>query len=185
MSSPRAACPIWSRCTPLLTAADPDPLRPELAALDGDTPVITTFGLISAGKGLDTALHALAQLVATHPDVRYVIAGQTDPEIVSHEGERYRSHLAALVDELGLSRHVTFIDDYLTVEELGALLRRSTVVLTPYRSPEQTCSGALTFALAAGRPDHATLPGRRPVRPRRGAARRRHVQHARLRRHVG
>jgi glycosyltransferase involved in cell wall biosynthesis len=136
----------------LLTATDPQPLRPELADLDGSHSVITTFGLISAGKGIDTAIEALAAVVAHHPDVRYVVAGQTHPEVVRHDGEAYRSHLTATVRQLGLAAHVIFVDAFLTVEELGALLRRTTIVLTPYRSAEQTCSGVLTFALAAGRP---------------------------------
>jgi glycosyltransferase involved in cell wall biosynthesis len=136
----------------LLTANDPVPLRQELAQLTNAGRIITTFGLISAGKGIDTAIEAIAQVVNVHPDVMYVVVGQTHPEVVRREGEAYRARLIALVDRLGMGEHVRFIDAFLTEHELGALLRRTTIFLTPYRSPEQTCSGALTFALAAGRP---------------------------------
>jgi glycosyltransferase involved in cell wall biosynthesis len=135
-----------------LLATDPQPLRAELAALDRTGPVVATFGFLGAGKGLDMAIEAIADIVAEHPDLRYVIAGQTHPEVVRRFGEAYRTQLDALVDRLALRNHVTFVDAFLTVQELGALLRRTTVFLTPYRSPEQTCSGALTFALATGRP---------------------------------
>jgi glycosyltransferase involved in cell wall biosynthesis len=136
----------------LLTANDPVPLLQELVQLTNAGRIVTTFGLISAGKGIDTAIEAIAQVVNVHPDVIYVVVGQTHPEVVRREGEAYRARLVALVECLGMGEHVRFIDAFLTEHELGALLRRTTIFLTPYRSPEQTCSGALTFALAAGRP---------------------------------
>lgn len=118
----------------------------------GDDPVLTTFGLVSAGKGLEDAIGALAQVVERHPGTRYVIAGATHPEIVRHEGESYRKSLHHLVNRLGLAGNVHFIDSFLTPAELSALLRRTTIFVTPYVSPEQICSGALTFAVAAGCP---------------------------------
>ena len=118
----------------------------------GDDPVLTTFGLVSAGKGLEDAIGALARVVERHPGTRYVIAGATHPEIVRHEGESYRRSLHHLVNRLGLAGNVHFIDSFLTPAELSALLRRTTIFVTPYVSPEQICSGALTFAVAAGCP---------------------------------
>jgi glycosyltransferase involved in cell wall biosynthesis len=118
----------------------------------GDDPVLTTFGLVSAGKGLEDAIGALAQVVIEHPTTKYVIAGATHPEIVRHEGESYRQSLHHLVNRLGLGGNVHFIDSFLTPAELSALLRRTTIFVTPYLSPEQICSGALTFAVAAGCP---------------------------------
>src|SRR4029450_11925149 len=67
----------------------------------GDDPVLTTFGLVSAGKGLEDAIDALTQVVRRHPTTRYVIAGATHPEIVRHEGESYRQSLHRLADRLG------------------------------------------------------------------------------------
>ncbi|GAA1034308.1 hypothetical protein GCM10009557_38640 [Virgisporangium ochraceum] len=118
----------------------------------GDDPVLTTFGLVSAGKGLEDAIGALARVVERHPTTRYVIAGATHPEIVRHEGESYRQGLHRLARDLGLTDNVHFIDSFLTPAELSALLRRTTIFVTPYLSPEQICSGALTFAVAAGCP---------------------------------
>jgi hypothetical protein len=42
------------------------------------------------------------------------------------------------------------------VEELGGMLRATTIYLTPYRSREQIVSGALTFAIVAGCPTVST-----------------------------
>jgi hypothetical protein len=45
-----------------------------------------------------------------------------------------------------------FLDRFLALDELADLLAVSDVVCTPYRGENQTVSGVLTFALAAGRP---------------------------------
>jgi glycosyltransferase involved in cell wall biosynthesis len=126
-------------------------LAAELAAA-GDAPVLSTFGLLRPGKGLETAILAMPQIVASHPDVRYLVAGATHPETVRRSGEAYRDRLVDLARGLRVAEHVRFIDAYLTEPELAALLQRTDIYLTPYKSAEQTCSGALTFALAAGCP---------------------------------
>ncbi|HEX6756453.1 MAG TPA: glycosyltransferase, partial [Mycobacteriales bacterium] len=122
-----------------------------LKALDERT-VLSTFGLISAGKGIEVAIRALPAVAAAHPDVLYLVAGQTHPEVVAVEGERYRLDLERLVRDLGLTGHVTFLDRFLSTAELAMLLHRTDLYLTPYRSREQIVSGALTFAVAAGCP---------------------------------
>ncbi len=122
-----------------------------LRRLRGRT-VLSTFGLISSGKGIETAIRAVDQVVAQHPDVLYLIAGQTHPEVARREGESYRQVLENLIDELGLQQHVHFLDRFLTIDELGLLLSSTDLYLTPYRSREQIVSGALTFAVAAGCP---------------------------------
>ena len=122
-----------------------------MAHLEGRT-VLSTFGLISAGKGIETAISALAEIVPVHPDVLYLVAGQTHPEVVKEEGERYRLSLERLVRDLGLERNVQFLDRFLSMEELAFLLASTDLYLTPYRSREQIVSGALTFAVVAGCP---------------------------------
>ncbi|MBM9475214.1 glycosyltransferase family 4 protein [Nakamurella flavida] len=128
-----------------------DTSRPAIERLEGRT-VLSTFGLISEGKALEVAIRALPAVVAAHPEVLYLIAGQTHPEVVKREGEKYRLGLERLVRDLGLTDHVHFLDRFLTDEELAALLASTDIYLTPYRSREQIVSGALTFAVAAGCP---------------------------------
>jgi len=146
---------------PVIMRSEPDPalVRPELtellADLDGK-PVLATFGLIHDGKGIDLAIDALAEVVRHHPDTHYLVAGATHPEIVRQSGESYRQSLHEQVQRLGLADRVHFIDAFLTQPELSAVLHRATLFVTPYRSPEQICSGALTFAIAAGCPAVST-----------------------------
>ncbi len=132
--------------------ATPDRVsRVALERLEGRT-VLSTFGLISAGKGIELAISALPAVVAQHPEVLYLIAGQTHPEVVTAEGESYRLGLERLVRELDLTEHVHFLDRFFTEAELAMLLSSTDLYLTPYRSREQIVSGALTFAVAAGCP---------------------------------
>jgi glycosyltransferase involved in cell wall biosynthesis len=134
--------------TELVTPSSRETLL-SLERLSGTT-ILSTFGLISASKGLEVAVKALPAIVARHPEARYLIAGQTHPDVVSREGESYRLRLERLVRDLGMTEQVLFLDKFLTIEELVLLLSRTDLYITPYRSREQIVSGALTFAVAAG-----------------------------------
>jgi len=124
-------------------------MHPKYGA-DGQRFLLSTFGLISAGKGLETVVEALPAIVERHPEVLYVIAGRTHPDVARREGERYRLTLEQAVLDLGLEDHVEFDDRYLSVDAIADLLAATDVFVTPYREREQISSGALTFGIAAG-----------------------------------
>jgi glycosyltransferase involved in cell wall biosynthesis/predicted NBD/HSP70 family sugar kinase len=130
-------------------ARDFRPLRSTAPGLDSPFR-LSTFGLISAGKGLETVLDALPAMIERHPEIVYTIAGRTHPDVSRREGERYRLTLERRVHELGLGGVVEFDDRFLSVDELSDLLAATDVFVTPYVNREQIASGALTFALAAG-----------------------------------
>jgi glycosyltransferase involved in cell wall biosynthesis len=111
---------------------------------------LSTFGLISPGKGLETVLEALPGMIERHPEIVYTIAGRTHPDVSRRQGEQYRLMLERRVLELELGDHVEFDDRFLAINELSDLLAATDVFLTPYGNREQIASGALTFALAAG-----------------------------------
>jgi glycosyltransferase involved in cell wall biosynthesis len=118
----------------------------------GGRRILSTFGLIGAGKGIENTIEALPKIVEKHPDVCYLVAGATHPELIRTEGETYRQSLTRLVRKLKMQDQVRFIDAFITLDELSMLLGKTTLYVTPYRSRDQICSGALTFALAAGCP---------------------------------
>jgi glycosyltransferase involved in cell wall biosynthesis len=122
----------------------------EAGAQRGERFVLSTFGLISSGKGLETAIDALPEMIERHPEIVYVIAGRTHPDVAHREGERYRLALERKVIDLGLTAHVEFDDRFLSIDDLSDLLDATDVFVTPYRGLEQIASGALTFAIAAG-----------------------------------
>ena len=114
--------------------------------------VISTFGLLSSGKGLEYAIQALPSIVARHPETIYLILGQTHPVVKQEEGECYRNTLKALARDLGVEQHVRFIDKYFTKAELVAFLMATDIYLTPYLNMDQITSGTLAYAMACGRP---------------------------------
>jgi predicted GH43/DUF377 family glycosyl hydrolase/glycosyltransferase involved in cell wall biosynthesis len=118
--------------------------------LDGRT-IVSTFGLVGPGKGLEYAIEAMPAVAARHPEALYLIAGQTHPELLKERGEEYRNRLLSLVDELGLSDHVLFVNQYLEQKDVIEYLLASDVYVTPYLDPNQITSGTLSYALGAGK----------------------------------
>lgn len=113
--------------------------------------VISTFGLVDPRKGLEYMVQAMPAVIRAHPDALYLIAGQTHPELVRREGEKYRALLVETVTRLGLSGHVSFLDEYMSQQAIVELLLASDVYVTPYLDPLQITSGTLAYALGAGK----------------------------------
>lgn len=117
----------------------------------GDRPVLTTFGLLGPGKGLEHAIEALPAVVARHPGVLYRIVGATHPNLVSEQGEAYRDQLKARVADLGVEANVAWDDRFLDTPELLDQLEACDIYLTPYPNLQQSTSGTLSYAVALGK----------------------------------
>ncbi|MGI6436303.1 MAG: glycosyltransferase family 4 protein [Syntrophomonadaceae bacterium] len=113
--------------------------------------IISTFGLIGPGKGLELGIQAFGLIAQEFPNARYLILGQTHPMLVKNEGEKYRNMLENLVKKLDLDEQVLFVNKYLTDEELGEYLYLTDVYLSPYPNRDQAVSGTMAFALGCGR----------------------------------
>src|SRR5260221_6455370 len=135
--------------TPLVRRESTRRYKHELG-LEGQT-VLSTFGLLGPDKGIEHAIRALPEIVARHPDVVYLVLGQTHPGQRRYAGESYRQMLTALVDELGLQDHVRFFNRYLSTPELLRFLQATDVYILPYLNPRQIVSGTLAYAVACGK----------------------------------
>jgi polysaccharide biosynthesis protein PslF len=113
--------------------------------------VLATFGLLGPDKGIEYALGALPEVLKRHPDVLYLVLGETHPELRRHSGESYREFLEARVAELGLQEHVRFYKRYLNRTELVEFLQATDVYVIPYLNPYQIASGTLSYAVASGK----------------------------------
>jgi len=113
--------------------------------------IVSTFGLVGPGKGLEYVIEAMPRVVERHPKVLYLIAGQTHPELLRSQGEQYRNKLHSMVEELNLSDHVAFVNQYLSQKDIIDYLLASDVYVTPYLDPNQITSGTLSYALGAGK----------------------------------
>ena len=117
-----------------------------------DRQVLSTFGLLSSNKSIETALDALVTIKERSPNVLYLVLGRTHPEVVRHEGEQYRESLLRKVEELSLQDHVRFVDRYLELDELLEYLQLTDVYLFTSKDPEQAVSGTFAYAMGCGCP---------------------------------
>jgi polysaccharide biosynthesis protein PslF len=117
---------------------------------------VLTWGLLGPGKGIEWGIEAMAMLRDLTPMPRYLVAGQTHPKVLLHEGDVYRDRLREQVRQAELGSCITFDDHYRNSSALASLVRAADVVLLPYDSTEQVTSGVLIEAVAAGKPVVAT-----------------------------
>nr|WP_314867242.1 glycosyltransferase [uncultured Flavobacterium sp.] len=115
-----------------------------------DRIVMSTFGLISENKGIETVLYALPEIVSCYPEVVYLVIGKTHPEILRREGEKYRDSLIEIVKKQNLENNVIFVNEYLELRELLDYLTLSEIYLFSSKDPNQAVSGTFAYAMSCG-----------------------------------
>jgi glycosyltransferase involved in cell wall biosynthesis len=130
------------------------PLVKEQLGVEG--PVLLTFGLLHREKGLEYMIEAMAEVVRQHPDANYVIVGATHPKILEIEGEAYRKHLHGKIRRSGLRDRVKLIDGFCELSKLMAYLGETDIFIAPYLDASRMTSGALSYAMGAGKAVVAT-----------------------------
>ncbi len=113
--------------------------------------VLSTFGFLSRGKGIESAIQALPPIVKEEPRILYLVIGETHPEVRKHEGETYRRQLVHLVESLGIGKNVKFVDKFLPKKELIRYLQATDIYVIPYTNREQISSGTLLYAMGTGK----------------------------------
>ncbi len=114
--------------------------------------VLTTFGLLSSGKSIETTLEALPAIVKEHPEVVFLVIGKTHPEVVKSEGEKYRKMLQQKVLDYNLQHHVQFINKYLPLPDLLEYLQMTDIYLFTSSDPNQAVSGTFVYAMSCACP---------------------------------
>jgi glycosyltransferase involved in cell wall biosynthesis len=112
--------------------------------------VLSTFGLISSGKGIETTLEALPAIVKAKPETVFLVIGKTHPEVIKTEGEKYRNMLENKVISLKLEKHVRFVNQYLDLPVLLEYLRLTDIYLFTSLDPNQAVSGTFSYAMSCG-----------------------------------
>lgn len=106
--------------------------------------LVTMFGFVGGYKGHDIAVRTLARLPERF---HLAICGGAHPE----SNDRAFATVLRLVKKLGLDQRVT-ITGWLPEETAGLYAAATDVCLAPYRDDTLSASGAITWALASGRP---------------------------------
>lgn len=115
-------------------------------------PAAMTFGLLAPNKGIEDMIDALPAVLADMPDLIYYVLGATHPALKRQEGERYRESLTERAASLGVAASVRFVDRFFDEDELLDWLQAADIYITPYTNPQQITSGALSYAVAMGKP---------------------------------
>jgi glycosyltransferase involved in cell wall biosynthesis len=116
-----------------------------------DRKILSTFGFLSPGKGIEYSVEAMRGVVKQHPDSLYIVWGKTHPVVKQETGEVYRQKLMDLVEEYDLTRNVRFVDKLLTQDEVIHSLVMSDIYMTPYLGKDQAVSGTLAYGVGYGR----------------------------------
>jgi len=114
--------------------------------------IFGNINLLSESKGIEYSLEATAMLVKDFPEILCLIVGQTHPVVIKERGEEYRNKLMAMVKRLKIEKNVKFVNRYVSLEELLEWLKLMDYYVTPYLDPQQSASGALAYAIGAGKP---------------------------------
>jgi len=125
-------------------SVDPDSVH-QRHALEGK--IILFFGFIREYKGLKYLIHAFPE-VLSEMEATLLIVGE-----FWKDKEEYRR----LVEEMGISDHVVFVDGYLPNEAVGDYFAACDLVVQPYTSA--TGSGVIQVAFGFNKPVVATRVG--------------------------
>lgn len=136
--------------THLVSLKDKDELKTKYFL--ANRKVLTTFGLINSGKGIETALFALPEIIKENPDCVYLIIGKTHPEVYKKEGEKYREYLLQIIDELKLHNHILFVNEFVSNDDLLEFLQLTDIYLFTSKDPHQAVSGTFSYAMGCNCP---------------------------------
>ncbi len=126
--------------------------------------VLSTFGLLSSGKSIETTLEALPSIIIQYPDTLFLIIGKTHPSVIKQEGEQYRKMLEAKIKALQLQQHVQFINYFVPLPDLLEYLQLTDIYLFTSKDPNQAVSGTFSYAISCGCPIISTpIPHAREV----------------------
>jgi glycosyltransferase involved in cell wall biosynthesis len=113
--------------------------------------ILGNINLLTPSRGIEYALGAVATIAKKYPNVLYLVIGQTHPVFLQTNGEEYRDFLKKEIRRLKIEKNVRFINKYLSLDELIGWLKTIDFYVTPYLDPQQAASGALAYAMGAGK----------------------------------
>ena len=113
--------------------------------------VLSTFGLLSSGKGIEYMIEAIPHLTKKYPKILYLVIGETHPIVRKNEGEQYRNKLIKLVQKLKIENNVKFYNKYLDINEIISYLLATDIYVCTNLEKNQIVSGTLSYALGCGK----------------------------------
>ena len=122
---------------------------------DSDTWLLAYFGFLNSGKGGETLMRTLAELVRAGRPARLLMVGgkvgASDPT-----NQAYLEHVERLTDDLGVADRVRWTG-FTSSDQVSANLLAADCAVLPYREGATLRHGSLMAALAHGLPIASTL----------------------------
>ena len=115
-------------------------------------PLLLTFGLLSANKGIENVINALPKILEKYPNLVYFVVGATHPNVLRNEGEDYRLRLRYMARQKGVNDHLIFYNRFVSMKELIEFIGATDIYITPYLNQAQIVSGTLAYTVGAGKP---------------------------------
>ena len=148
----RSASVCASSITASPTCRSTTPIAAKASFGIGQRTVISTFGLINRGKGLEYAIEAMRDVVKRHPEALYLIlgrdaSGRAPPRrrivsrIAAGDGARVRLAIQRAARRQAISISTNW----------SATSQATDIYLTPYLNPVQIVSGTLAYAVGCGK----------------------------------
>ncbi|KKQ67078.1 MAG: group 1 glycosyl transferase [Candidatus Daviesbacteria bacterium GW2011_GWA2_38_24] len=116
-----------------------------------DKIVMSSVNLLDPNKGFENVIKAIPDIKKKYPNFVYLLIGQTHPGVIKKFGESYREGLIQLTKDLNIEENVVLINKYIPLEDLIKYILASDFYITPYKNMQQISSGALSYAIAAGK----------------------------------
>ncbi|OGF76061.1 hypothetical protein A3E62_03240 [Candidatus Giovannonibacteria bacterium RIFCSPHIGHO2_12_FULL_44_29] len=114
--------------------------------------VMSTFGLLNPGKGIEYVLDVIPELIRKFPNLLYLVMGVTHPLVLKNEGEEYRNFLMEKANQLKIQKYVRFYNLYLEVGRLLKFLQATDIYIASSTNVDQAVSGTFSYAMGTGRP---------------------------------
>ncbi len=112
--------------------------------------ILSTFGLLSSGKSIETTLNGLSNIIKNNPEVMFLIIGKTHPSVVKQEREVYREKLEMIIENLKIGEHILFVNEFLPLPRLLEYLQLTDIYLFTSKDPNQAVSGTFSYAMSCG-----------------------------------
>ena len=130
------------------------PVR-DLASAEA-APMIGCHGFFLPGKGIETLIRTLPQLLQVWPAIRLRLVNARFPVEAS---DRLIEECRQLADDLGVAGAIEWWTEFLEPDEINALLQECDVVAFAYEERTDSASGAIRLGLSSLVPVAATRVG--------------------------
>nr|WP_314863340.1 glycosyltransferase [uncultured Undibacterium sp.] len=132
----------------------PTPVRNQFAAksnlnINPNSKVLASYGFLLPHKGLPQLIQAFVQLRKDDPDLHLLLLNALYPVA---ESQREYEYCLSLIQQLGLSEHVTLQTEFLADEDCVTCLQAADLIVYPYQQTQESSSAAVRMGIASGVP---------------------------------